>query len=438
MIAYTAESALTTDGDEYRLLLETALGTTPSGDLLNPSFFSGFVARPDVTATALLAIADVAATSYYDLTLLRASLDPVLTASGDRLRFESFSRCNGVYARFDLLEDGIQSGDVLFGTTNVDINQPLRTALASVHATELLHLSVGEDRLTVSTPGETHVERQVELPDRWVRGFAEIPVIASELELATEIDRTRTMQFLASLPQSPPGPTVDLMRTARGLQTSATPERADVRLAGTARLSTARRFMRFVTRTRVYRHDSGASGWVFDLDGGRVTLIISAEPYRGFSGEGGLLRDLSASAGQHVDAILEHLVWQPVIDRNQLATATRLRLEDVHGAVAALAASGRVGFDVAEGAWFHRELPLDPDRQSRDNPRLTRARGIVARGRVTRDGDAWRVQAEDADHWVRGRPGQLHCTCQWQARYGGSRGPCSHVLAVGIDSGLRA
>jgi len=432
MTAYASASVLTRAADDgSRLLLETAGGITPTGAVHHPSFFSGFVARPDVTAAALLAVADVAATSYYDLSLLRASLDPVVTASGDRLRFESFSRCNGVYARFDLLDAGIDSGDVRFGTTNVDINQPLRTALASVDPAELLHLAVGDDQLTFSTPDQTHVERQVDLPDRWIRGFAEVPVIASELEPTADLDKVQTMQFLALLPQGAPGPTLHLVRTARGLQPG-TPDRADVRIAGTARLSTARRLMRFVVRTRVYRHPSGASGWVFDLPGGRVTMILTAEPYRGFSGEGGLLRELDRAEDDAVRQVHELLAWQPVIDPDRLALDAGLRVEQVRSAIAALATSGRVGFDSAEAAWFHRELPLDPARQTRDNPRLVRARTIVAQGGVARDRDSWRVTVPDGEHWVRERAGRAECTCQWQARYGSSRGPCSHVLAVEI------
>src|SRR5207244_2600771 len=82
-----------------------------------------WLTRPDVAAAALLAVADVAATTYADFGLAKriAHLDPVVTASGDRLRFESFSACNGVHARFDLLPAGIDSGEAGFGSTNVDI-----------------------------------------------------------------------------------------------------------------------------------------------------------------------------------------------------------------------------------------------------------------------------------------------------------------------------
>ena len=146
--AYLAPSALdVSDGPDLRLA--TALGRTPAGDVWHPTFFTGFAARPDVTAAGLLAVADVAASRYADLGLAKrlANLDPVVTASGDRLRFESFSACNGVYARFDLLPDGIDSGEVGFGTTNVDVNPPLRAALARSAAGEPLHLAVGSDEL---------------------------------------------------------------------------------------------------------------------------------------------------------------------------------------------------------------------------------------------------------------------------------------------------
>jgi hypothetical protein len=142
------------------LELETALGATPGGLVEQPRFFSGMLSRPDVTAAGVLAVADVANSRYFDAGLVHrlSNLDPVVTASGDRLRFEAFSLCNGVHARLDLLAEGIDSGQVAHGTTNVDINQPLRTALAGIGSTELLHLDVGTEGLSMATLDETHHE----------------------------------------------------------------------------------------------------------------------------------------------------------------------------------------------------------------------------------------------------------------------------------------
>lgn len=430
MIGYARASDLSVTAGRARLSLATADALTPTGPVVRPSFFSGLLSRPDAMAAALLAVADVAATSYYDLSARSASLDPVVTASGDRLRFEAFSRCNGVYARFDLLGDGIDAGEVGFGTTNVDINPPLRQSLASTQLADLLHLDVGDEGLAVSTPAQTHLERPVDLPDRWIRGFAEVPTIAAQMRLVAECARLPTMTFLASLPPGAPGPTIHYAPGPRGLQPSAIRRAADVRLAGTSRLSAARRIMRFADRMRAYGHDSGASGWVFDIPGGRVTFLISAEPYRGFSGEGGLLRVLSDVDDDGLSAVAACLSWQPVIDAETISQEAGLTRSRADGALAVFAVSGRIGFDLVDGAWFHRELPLDPTRVTTDHARLTRARELVSSGQAVLTDGAWRVVADGAVHWVREGGGILHCTCQWHARYGHSRGPCTHELAA--------
>ncbi len=73
--------------------------------------------------------------------------DPVVTCNGDRLRFESFSACGGVYARLDVLQEALDGDVVELGTTNVDVNVPLRKALARVGGNDPLHLAVGDDEV---------------------------------------------------------------------------------------------------------------------------------------------------------------------------------------------------------------------------------------------------------------------------------------------------
>lgn len=437
--AYLAPSVLTTDGGEARLQLETALGATPQGLVAHPTFFSGFVARPVIAAAGVLTVADVAATTYLDLgALMTAKRDPVVTASGDRLRFESFSGCNGVYSRLDLLPDGIDSGTVEFGTTNVDVNQPLRTALAGMPRHELLHLAVGPESLTVSTLEETIEEAKVELPQRWVRGFAEVPQIASTMSLVAEVGGPQAMTFLAGLSSSAPGPTVQVAAAGSGLRVVAGARGA--RLAGTARLTSLKRIMRHIRSLRVYAHPSGASGWVAELDGARVTLLLSPAAFRGFSGEGALLSSFSAaSAGDDAARLLEHLAWEPVIDPAWLELATGLPAERVTAGLAELAASGRVGYDLAEQSWFHRELPYAADAATRDNPRLVKARALVASGTVSQEEDRWVVGEDGRRHWVTLGPGAGtgECTCRFFARYGTSRGPCSHLLAASLAAGAQ-
>lgn len=437
MSGYRAGSVLRESGDRKQLVLESALGATPSGLVENPSFFQGFAARPEVVSCALLAVTDVAASRYYNAAFrLNDVLDPVMTAGGDRLRCESFSACNGVQARLDLLGSGLDGGEIGFGTTNVDINSPLRTALANVHRSELLHLSVGRDQLVVSTPGESHLERKVDLPDRWIRGFAETPSIAAGMTHLATLSGSAISQFLNSLPAAQPGRTVFLLPSPRGLREVATPKASTVTLAGTGRLMAAKRVARFATRLGIFRHDNGASAWAFRLPGADFTLLLSPAADRGFSGEGGILEALAAPQVKDAGAlVLEHLGWQPVISIDALCDRTGLAAERVSQGLAWLGASGKVGFDLLENAYFHRELPLDQDRIRKDHPRLQAARDIVARGGISRVEGRWDVLSGDGTHLYRVTVTDegFQCTCAWWYDFRGSRGPCKHALAVQLQ-----
>jgi hypothetical protein len=103
----------------------------------------------------------------------------------------------------------------------------------------------------------------------------------------------------------------------------------------------------------------------------------------------------------------------------------------VRTALGALGAAGRVGYDLAESAYFHRELPYDRAVLQKMHPRLLGARELVEQGAVRfhEDGAAT-VRSEDADYVVRVEGSIAHCTCAWFAKHRGERGPCKHVLAV--------
>lgn len=432
MTGFAAESTLTSGGTAARLDLATALGVTPGGVVDHPVFFSGFLARPDVAAAGLLTVADVAMARYADAGLGKrlANLDPIVTASGDRLRFESFSACNGMYARFDLLADGVDSGEISFGTTNVDVNQPLRTALTRVDRNQLLHLAVGSDRLTASTPEDSHVERKVSLPDRWVRGCAEVPTIGAAMQPAAKLRGARITRFLGDLPAAaPPGPSLHLVTVGGAVRTTTRRLPGSVAITGTSRLKAAARISRYATELTVYAGPNDTSGWVFEVPGGRLTLLLSAGPYRGFSGEGGLLSLLAGpGAARNGENLLNHLAWTPVIDEPRLAATTGLPPESVRTGLAWLAASGRVGFDLSEDARFHRDLPVDGEKVLRRNPRLAGARRLVERGAVNADGPDWVVTGDHGTYRIQGQS----CSCPWVTEHGDSRGPCKHLLAVAL------
>ena len=104
-----------------------------------------------------------------------------------------------------------------------------------------------------------------------------------------------------------------------------------------------------------------------------------------------MLSDLAAADDEAVDAVAEHLHGEPAIDpARRCRGRDRLERPRSQTALGALGAAGRVGYDLAAGAFFHRELPYDREALEGMHPRLLGARELVDDGAVRLDGDGWR------------------------------------------------
>ncbi|MFF9350371.1 SWIM zinc finger family protein [Streptomyces sp. NPDC014734] len=436
-LAYARPSALESSSAGQLLGLETSGGRTPRGSERHPRFFSGFLTSPSVAARGLLAVADVASARYYQRAL-PSSLDPVVTGNGDRLRFESFSGCCGVYARLDVLREGLDGAETGHGTTNVDVNHPLREALSRMTGDDPLHLRVGPEELAVTTLDGPVVEKKVPLPDRWLRGFAEAQVVCAGFDLRAELSASEAVRFLRSLPRTSGNASRGarwVVPAGRTLRPTTRPVAGAVCLPGPERLVALQRVLRHATSLRVYGPvvdgAATASAWEVVLPGMRLTLTLSPEAARGFSGEGGVLDALATDdAAADAELVSVLLAWEPRIDPADLAEQSGLTAERVRSALTRLGTAGQVGYDLADAAYFHRELPYDADRAERHNPRLVAARRLVGSGAVVLDGDMAAVTSEERRYQVREKNGMLSCTCRWWADHRGRRGPCKHALAV--------
>ncbi|MGW1103869.1 SWIM zinc finger family protein [Streptomyces sp. NPDC002540] len=436
-LAYSHPSALESSQTGQLLGLETAGGLTPRGSEPHPRFFSGFLTSPRIAARGLLAVADVASTRYYQRTL-PASLDPVVTGNGDRLRFESFSGCCGVYARLDVLQDGLDGARTGHGTTNVDVNNPLREALSRIAGNDPLHMRVGPDELAVTTTDGPVVEKKVPLPDRWLRGFAEAQVVSAGFDLRAELPAAEAVRFLRTLPRSSGNASRGarwVVPVGKTLRPTTRPVAGAVCLPGPERLAALQRVLRHATALRVYGPVADgaatASAWEAVLPGMRLTLTLSPDASRGFSGEGGVLDALATDdAAADAELVSVLLAWEPRIEPADLAEQSGLTTQRVRAALTRLGTAGRVGYDLADATYFHRELPYDADRAERHNPRLVAARQLAGSGAVVLDGDVATVTSTELRYQVREKDGVLSCTCQWWVDYRGRRGPCKHALAV--------
>jgi hypothetical protein len=440
---YRMPSEVRRDAGRSEVLLGTSGGVTEVGPELQPYFFRGFLAEPGPAAAGMLACAAVARSRYYTPASVIAAVvaDPVVTSNGDRLRFESFSGCCGVHARLDLLPDALTGQPVRSGSTNVDFNEGMRAALGGAAAGPLL-LSVGADEVAVMTLGASVTERKVTLPGRWLKGFGEVQALARDMSLVAELKGAEAQRFIRGIPRSARRP-LWVVPAGQALALAASPRPGAACLAGPHRLAELGPLLRFARGLRVYGPPVGTrslpvpSAWELDLGTARFTLTLSPEKYRGFSGEGallGLLADARAAADADLVSVL--LAWDPRIDAGWLSTGAGLPTERVMAALGYLAAAGRAGYDLAEEAFFHRELPFGAALETM-HPRLAGSRELIVAGSatLTAHGTAAVVRSGGVEHRVTFAEPYDTCTCPWWGKYRGTRGPCKHVLAARVAAG---
>jgi hypothetical protein len=196
--------------------------------------------------------------------------------------------------------------------------------------------------------------------------------------------------------------------------------------------------LRHARKLRVYGGAEGVSGWEVELDDSSFHLVLSPDASRGFSGEGQVLSQLAKGRGaEALNSVKATLKWQSRMDAGVLAGQLRMEKECVSDALAMLGTRGLVGYDLCDGAFFHRELPFDMQLVEELQPRLINAREMVAAGAVRiakRTGERVEayVKGSEIEHRVVIDDGEANCTCTWNVKHSGERGACRHILALEI------
>ena len=198
-----------------------------------------------------------------------------------------------------------------------------------------------------------------------------------------EANAVEALRFFRALPKSSTSKTpLWVSRTASGLVAGTRSGADAVRITGSTRLRVLQPLLPKARALRVYADaEQQSSAWVLDFGDSRLTLALSAEVWRGFSGEGQALWALMQAKTEEVASAMRRvraqLQWQPALDAQALADELGLPPPAVADSLRVLGASGLAGYDVSTGHYFHRVLPFDLSAIDDMHPRLADARALL-------------------------------------------------------------
>lgn len=412
-------------------------------------------------------------------------LDPVVSVHPDAVIFEVFSQDESSYGRVTVAQENLQvEGDVVYGTTNVDFSEALANEIRRVRSYRPAKLGVEGGGVALSTDAGSRVEKKIDLPPSWVRGFLQVQsaatlpgvdvqlssvLVADILEVLRqkrEKGSPRSIKFVLQKGEKPRVILEPWNIELQELEHVFEGDSQEIRIWGRRRLLALENLLPFsdVIQVRLlgtgmpsfwtaesngHRFDIGLSGWTKNdwSSAARFDLLASTAPVT----EG----DIALASGQ----LEKKLRLAP----DELAVTSDLSREAATAALQQLCKSGDAMFDSIGGFYRWRKLlppGVDAADETRD-PKLEYAKKIVAAGgvkwqkvapedefRTDESGETTRLSAKISgisdlgtargerkfdvtiDVNPDGRVSFAQCSCSEFRRDKLKKGPCAHILAT--------
>ena len=432
---YQSPSALIKNASEENLFL-SKFSEDVKGNA--PCLFWGKLNDPFIVSRCLITLSRTVQSSFnlspMELSMLK---DPIVTAGNQQIRFEGFSSCAGVYARVDLHEDGQEGDFIENGTTNVDFNPPLITALSRIQKKEKLVLSVGKKEVGFHKDGDSLIERKVPLPTKWIKGLTTVQHYFSESEADMVMNKIQALQLMKNLPKGKVKKDFFLIKRGNKFLFSPIKSSNGICIGGIHRLKLLEPLIPLINRLKVYRHPSHqATNFVLEFDRVSFTFSISRNFWRGFSGEGAALEALLEDLPNNlIQAFDNYTYTNQLFNPMEIALDHDLDISRIEQLSAKLAAMGLLGYDLEKNAFFYRRLPFKLERILTLNPRLKGADKLIQDNNVsiTKNENGVveaKIQSGGAQHFVLLKSNMEKCTCLWYSKNQGERGACKHILAT--------
>ncbi len=404
-------------------------------------------------------------------------LDPVITVHPDQVMFEVFGKDESTYAGLAFSPAAFDAADgTAFGTTNLDFSPALYDGVQQMRGYRETRLDIGAEWVAVATEQRQVIEKQIRVPDTWLRGFLQVQSAATlpfdhcrlapvdlynllrHLRMhADKKGKRRGLRF-ELVPGEQPRLVLEPWETVLHATGDVFRGKAArvVRVWGRRRLMTVKRLLPFVESVDVYLLGSGLpSFWVFRA--GDITLTLGLTGFTGSNWSQALGFDLLLPRKTQTTETLRKAVDQLAggvwaADAKALAAGTGLRGSALLEALQLGCQDGQLMYDIANGVYRLRPIasgPLDLARLQYRNVRekvafdlLTRRGavriasetriagvGLELTGQVSVEEDKrdYRPQMTLADE---GQVRRAVCTCATFRKQGLKGGPCVHLIAL--------
>jgi len=400
-----------------------------------PCFFWGSLTDPYVTAKCWTTIAKVVRSSFGPIP--PSLRDPIVSAGSERLRFEGFSSCNGVYVRLDMKPEAIDGEFIANGTTNVDFNDPMLNALNAIQKNEKVTLAVGQQDVQVITSKAKVTEKKVTLPMRWIKGLTSVQLYLADMDIKFELNKIQTIQLFQSLPKGTVKGDFFITKRAGKFMFSTLATADSVRIGGVQRLRLLEGILAIVDKIFIYESaDKQTCAIVAEFGKMQLLMAFSPDSYRGFSGEGNVLETMTENLPiEWVYGLNSLLKSNETFDPTMLSIENDIDFGTMDNLTSNLSSMGLLGYDLSEKVHFYRRLPFKTERILSLNPRLKNAKKLLANEDieiVERRADyiEAKVKGSGVVHKVIIDHNSQRCTCDWFTAYQGKRGICKHILGV--------
>jgi hypothetical protein len=422
---------------------------------------------------------------YYHQYELNYLFDPVITVHPDEVFFEAFSRDESSYARLGAKYDLFEKIDAFeCGTTNIDFSAKLHGELDRMRTYRRTRFDIDPSGFAVSTEGgATHKEKKIDLPESWVKGFLQVHSTMS-LGLThfkmEPVDLFNLCRFLRKhkAKMSPramrfeltPGepvkvvmePWEHVIELSPGSVWNG-PKKTSIRTWGRDRLLTLARLIPVTQKVNVYLAGEGLPT-IYVAELGELTFTLALSGWTDNDWSAGtqkfdlLARRMTVTPAE-LTSTYDALKKARYATDVALANDTTLGLEKTRSALSYLCQVGRGMFDLGAKVYRHRELFIEPftfkeaheavkapvtatlSQEEKNGQTIFAGGGVLITARRPTSTGGYKISGSvkgtnaqrvrpvlsvDAE----GRIVEATCSCAHYTKYGLTRGPCEHIMAL--------